>query len=119
MAKKFYFTCKLILSNDLTKINYGIYNKLLTTFDSITDILNHIYKSDNPLVRIKLIQTSNGHTLNKMGKLYIDKDKYGVDGFFINSLPLDLYLDEIVGEEVEVFLEDFITEVSEESVHVS
>ena len=118
MAKKFYFTGKLILSNNLT-INYGVYNKPLTTFDSITEILNNIYKSDNSLVRIKLIQTSNGHTLDKMGKLYIDKDQYGVSGYFVNSLPLDLYLDEIVGEQIEIFIEDFITEISEESVHVS
>ena len=118
MAKKFYFTGKLILSNNLT-VNYGVYNKPLTTFDSITDILNNIYKSDNPLVRIKLIQISNRHTLDKMGKLYIDKDKYGVEGFFINSLPLDLYMDEIVGEYIEIYIEDFITEISEESVHVS
>ena len=118
MAKKFYFIGKLILSNNLT-VNYGVYNKTLTTFDSITDILNHIYKSNNPLVRIKLIQISNGHTLDKMGKLYIDKDKYGVDGYFVNSLPLDLYMDEIVGEQIEIFIEDFITEVAEDSVHVS
>ena len=118
MAKKFYFTGKLILSNNLT-VNYGVYNKPLTTFDSITEILNNIYESDNPLVRIKLIQISNGRTLDKMGNLHIDKDKYGVEGYFVNSLPLDLYLDEIVGEQIEVFLEDFITEVSEESVHVS
>ena len=115
MANKFYFTGKLILSNNLT-INYGVYNKPLTTFDSLTDILNNIYKSDNPLVRIKLIQISNGRTLDKMGKLYIDKDEYGVSGFHVNSLPLDLYLDEIVGEQIEIFIEDFITEVSEDLI---
>ena len=118
MAKKFYFTGKLILSNNLT-VNYGVYNKPLTTFNSITDILNNIYKSDNPLVRIKLAQISNGRTLDKMGKLYIDKDEYGVDGFHVNSLPLDLYMDKIVGEYIEIFLESFNTEVAEDSVHVS
>lgn len=117
MAEKFYFTGKLILANDLNKINYGVYNKNLTTFDSITNILDSIHKSNNPLVRIVVKQLDNGHVKNHMGDLYVDKDKYGIDGYFINSLPFDLYLDEIVGENVEIFIEEFENDMEDGTRH--
>jgi|SRR3972149_174484 len=110
-----HFEGTLVLSDipeDMNRMNYGILDSVTNKFDSISDELERIYNSGFNLVRIELRQFENNHCLQKIGALHIGKDKYGVDGWFINGLPFDFELDWINrngNKKISIEIHDFIT----------
>lgn len=96
---------------DMFRINYGVVDLVTQEFHSITDELERIYNSNNNLIRIAIRKFNDNHVLNKMGSLHRGIDRYGIVGWFINSLPFDLELDEYNRDgniDIEIFIEDFI-----------
>lgn len=110
--KMHYFKGTLTLSDaieDKDMMNYVVVNKETNETKSISDLLDNIMLSDtqNKLVRIALHIVDTGKVINKMGSLHIARDKYGVDSYHINSLPLELQLDNLVECEIELYCEDY------------
>ena len=106
----------------MQRMNYGVVSLVDGEFNSITDELERIYNSSLNLVRVAIRQLNNNHILNKMGSLHMGLDKHGVKGWYINGLPFDQELDEYNRNgniNIEIYIEDFITSVSEVGVHVS
>jgi len=105
------FIGKLVLGEkSLNEMNYGVITKTEhgITYSSITDLLDKIYKSDNPDVHITIKyynEDGNLHKIDKSGELLRDKDKYNVYGYFVNQYPLELELFNLVDNEITMFIE--------------
>lgn len=115
---KHYFNGTLILDESNTsKMNYIIEDLSTKEQKSITNILDKIYASE---VNKKLIRVSmrlyNNHTDggNGFGQLYIGRDKFKTEGYFIGSYPLELQLFESVGQNIEIYLEDYTNASAED-----
>lgn len=113
-----YFNGTLTISDSLSnsnRMNYIVTSPVSET-KSITDILDKIYSSDvcNKLVRVALRIYDNNHIINKMGSLLLARDKFHVESYHINSLPFELQLDELVGRNVELYLEDYTDATAED-----
>ena len=71
---------KLTLSNkSLDAMDYCVVSKSereLLTNTSLTKMLSKIYKSRNP--EIKIMIKVDGHTIEKSGELFKNKDKYNI-----------------------------------------
>ncbi len=107
IINKFVSTGKLILANDLTKINFGIYDNSKVTFNSITEFLDEVYNSDSPYISftIKRLDLTNPHWITKIGKLHKAKDSDGVNDYFVNDFPLGKQLHEIGEENINMKIE--------------
>lgn len=113
IINKFISTGKLILANDLTKINFGIYDSSKVTFNSITEFLNEVYQSDSPYISftIKRLDLVNPHWIERIGKLYIAKDSDGIKDWQVDSFPLGKQLYELGSETINMYIEHL--EISE------
>lgn len=101
------FNGKLTLSNkSLSTMDYCVVSKSerdLLTNTSLTKLLNKIYKYNNP--EIKIVLNVDGHRIEKSGELLRDKDKFNCYGYFINEYPLESELFDMVGKDVQIYVE--------------
>ena len=107
---------KLTLSNkSLDIMDYCIISKSerdLLTNTSLTEILDKIYKSKYPEIKIIIkyeqINSENSinslHKIEKSGELHRNKDKYNIYGYFIEEYPLEYELFYLVGKDVQIYL---------------
>ena len=108
----------LILKNSLEKMDYGIYNKSLNQFNSITNMLEDIYyNSDTPYINLYMRQIDNNHKIDVSGELLIAEDSDGIYSWFINEFPLGKQLFELVGKELLMKLQHVsaLVEIAEDS----
>lgn len=89
-SNKFSHRGKLILSENLNKVNYGIMNESAVTFDSITDFLNKIYNSPTPFIKLNVKNFTDNRSCYKMGKLSLKEDSNGILDWHIDEFLLDL-----------------------------
>lgn len=95
---------------DQSRMNYVITNLSDGIQQSITDILDTIYNSSNTinkLVRVFGRIYNSNHTFTGFNSLYITKDNTGVLGYHIGNFQLERQLYELVGEKIELLLEDY------------
>ena len=113
IINKFISTGNLILANDLTKINFGIYDNSKVTFNSITEFLDEVYQSDSPYISftIKRLDLENPHWIERTGKLHIAKDSDGIKDWQVDSFPLGKQLYELGSETINMYIEHL--EISE------
>ena len=109
---KHIFSGELKLKDDLDSMDYYIYNSKKVTSNNITNILDYIYEKSKPIyLSIKYKDSiAETHKIFKVGFLNKNLDKYGVLSYFIQTelenYPLELELFELVGQEVEIVIED-------------
>jgi|GEM_PF-2412603 len=108
--------------NDLSRMNYLIHCPSTNKEVSLTDILDIIYNSKNAikkLVRICGKVCVNGHSISRIKELngfeglYIKEDKYHTQSYHIGNFPVENELFELIGEEIELILEDYTNSISE------
>jgi len=122
--KAIYFNGKLSLSDkleDMNRMNYIITSKVDHVESSITDILDTIYASEScdRLVRVSLRPYNRNESINGFGKLAITRGELNIEGYHINSLDFESKLYNLLGQDVELVLEDYTDSVTEVEVHVS
>lgn len=110
---KNYFSGELKLKDSLNEIDYFTYDKVKPESKSISELLNEIHtksKKKEIYISIQYKRSNSGesHLITKQGVLKRHKDRYGVEGYFIDNYPLELDLDQLTGEYVEIFIEDFL-----------
>ena len=109
--KKYHFTGQLELSDsklDQSRINYIIINNETKEQSSLSDILDNIFNSQNSINKlVRIIGRTNNAEFNGMGNLLMCHDKSHVEGYCIGSLQLDYKLFNLIGEYIEVYLEDY------------
>ena len=113
IINKFISTGKLILANDLTKINFGIYDSSKVTFNSITEFLDEVYQSDSPYISftIKRLDLVHPHWITKVGQLHMAIDQDGIKDYFVGDFPLGKQLYELGDENIYMYIEHL--EISE------
>lgn len=107
------FSGILKLKDDLSQMDYFTYDTSKQESKSISKLLDEIYdksKSKEIYISIKYDRygTGESHKITKHGTLNRSKDIHGVECYFIDTYPLELELDELTGEYVEIFIEDFL-----------
>ena len=110
---KNYFSGKLKLKDSLNEMDYFTYDSSKPESKSISQLLNEIYdksKTKEIDLSIRYHRSNSGeyHKITKYGILNRKTDMYGVECYFINNYPLELELDQLTGEYVEIFIEDFL-----------
>jgi len=92
---------KLILSENPNKLDFGLYNKQLTTFSSLSNFLDEIYNSKTPYIKLHIKQTANDHTLQRTGFLNKAYDSDDIYSYHItydrDQFPLEKELFEMTG----------------------
>ena len=109
---------KLILKNIIENMDYGIYNKSLNQFNSITDILeDSYYNSETPYINLYISQIDNNHEIDVSGELLIDKDSDGIYDWFVGDFQLGKQLFELVDKELLMKLQHVsaLVEIAEDS----
>lgn len=101
-----------ISNSSLDKIDYGLFDNStpFIRFMSISTILDRIYNSPSPNLIFTLRTAKDNLSkasiqISKSGRLHISRDPWGVNDYFIGEFPLGLYLHELTGEKVEIFIE--------------
>lgn len=104
MLNKHHFVGKLTLSSRIDKMIYLIPTKLEHDFlsNNISSLLEEIHKSSSPFISVNIRQTNGSHSISRSGQLNIRHDKYGVSGLHIDDFPLELELDERVGQVIDI-----------------
>jgi hypothetical protein len=107
MLNKFHYVGKLTLANRIDKMNYGIFNNSTSniSFDSITDILDTIYHSSSPFLKISIRVLDDSLLIRHKGKLNISPDQYGVCDYCVDEFALGLELFKLTGNEIEIHIE--------------
>lgn len=110
---KNYFTGILKLKENLNEMDYFTYNSSKTESKSISNLLSNIYNKSKTKeidfsIQYKRSNSGEFHRIVKSGILNRNKDLYGVECYFIDEYPLELDLDQLTGEYVEIFIEDFL-----------
>lgn len=110
--KEHYFIGKLILDeNDINRMNYIVSDLVDNNSQkSITDLLDKIYNSNNTinkLIRVIIKPFNSNIVYGKFQSLCIKKDKFGIHSYHIGEFPLENKLFELVGSNVEMWLEDY------------
>jgi len=121
--KKYHFSGELSISDTPSinnKMNYIINDTGTLEQTSITDILDNIFNGrniNNKLVRV--LGRANNVEFNGMGNLHMCRDNsQRVEGYCIGSMQLESKLFGLVGEFVEIYLEDYTDfKISEELIH--
>lgn len=121
--KTYHFQGKLYISdiNSINnKINYIITDKSTNEEISITNILDNIFNGkniNNKLVRV--LGRSNNIEFNGMGCLHMCRNnEEKVEGYCVGSMKLENKLFENVGNDIEIYLEDYTHFVfSEANIH--
>jgi hypothetical protein len=94
---------------DQSRMNY-ILTSCQGEQTSITDLLDTIYNSKNcikKLVRVVGKICCNGHNFHCFEGLHIQNNKKGISGYFVGNFPVGDQLFELVGEECEIYIEDY------------
>jgi len=107
------------LDDSGNKMNYLIIDKNNNS-KNITKILDTIYNSKNTidkLIRVHGLVCENNDTFNGFAKLHIKKDIFGIEGYHVGNLALELKLDLLVGKEVKIILEDYTNSLATEDSH--
>ena len=118
--RKYHFQGKLTISDIPSinnRINYIITSSSDNSGTSLTNILDNIFNGrniNNKLVRV--LGRANNVEFNGMGNLHMCRDNsQRVDGYCIGSMQLESKLFGLVGEFVEIYLEDYTDfKISEE-----
>ena len=121
--RKYHFQGKLTISDIPSinnRINYIITSSSDNSGTSLTNILDNIFNGrniNNKLVRV--LGRANNVEFNGMGNLHMCRDNsQRVDGYCIGSMQLESKLFGLVGEFVEIYLEDYTDfKISEELIH--
>jgi len=115
-----YFNGLLILDEqDQSRMNYIVTDLADNSKQSITDLLDRIYNSTNTiskLMRIVIKPYNSNEIYSSFQSLCIKKDIHGIIGYFVGELALDNKLFELVGSNVEVWVDDYTdsTDTSED-----
>jgi len=117
-----YFNGLLILDEqDQSRMNYIVTDLADNSKQSITDLLDRIYNSTNTiskLMRIVIKPYNSNNLYSSFQSLCIKKDIHGIIGYFVGELALDNKLFELVGSNVEVWVDDYTDSTdTEETVH--
>jgi len=118
--KSYYLNGLLTLNeNNLSKMDYIITDKITQEQTSITSILEEIFNRDSSvskLIRVVGRVYNSTNTFNGMGNLHMCRDNsQRVEGYCIGSMQLESKLFGLVGEFVEIYLEDYTDfKISEE-----
>ena len=117
-----YFNGLLILDEqDQSRMNYIVTDLADNSKQSITDLLDRIYNSTNTiskLMRIVIKPYNSNNLYGAFQSLCIKKDIHGIIGYFVGELALDNKLFELVGSNVEVWVDDYTDSTdTEETVH--
>jgi hypothetical protein len=107
-----YFNGSLILDeNDQSRMNYIVKPLADNSQQSITDLLDGIYNSNNTiskLMRIVIKPFNSNKVYTVFQSLCIKKDmKYGTYSYHVGDSPLENKLFELVGSNIEVWIEDY------------
>lgn len=109
---KYYFDGELRLSDALlTRMDYQVFNSKKVTSYSVTDVLEKIYDSSIPFIKIK-IQQNDYLRLFLCGKLVHSYDKNGILDWFVvnengeNALGSKLY--DMTGEVLHIEIDDYL-----------
>lgn len=110
---KNYFSGELKLKDNLSEMDYFTYDSSKPESKSISELLNEIHtksKSKEIYISIQYKRSNSGesHKITKQGILKRHKDRFEVECYFIDNYSLELELDELTGEYVEIFIEDFL-----------
>ena len=107
-----YFIGKLILDeNNQSKMNYIVRSLVDNNEQSITELLDRIYNSTNTISKMMRIVIKPFNSTDVFGgfqSLCIKKDiKYGTYSYHICDFPLENTLFELVGSNIEAWVEDY------------
>ena len=121
--RKYHFQGKLTISDIPSinnRINYIITSSSDNSGTSLTNILDNIFNGkniNNKLVRV--LGRANNIEFNGMGCLHMCRtNEQKVEGYCVGSMQLESKLFGLVGEFVEIYLEDYTDfKISEELIH--
>lgn len=114
----YHATGKLVLAENFTKIDFGIYNNSKITFNSVTEFLNNVYQSHSPFISftIKRLDLDTPHWVTRTGKLRKDFDDDKIQDWFVEFFPLGKQLHELGEEIIEMKIEHLeVNEATEAS----
>ncbi len=109
---KYYFDGELRLSDALlTRMDYQVFNSKKVTSYSVTDVLEKIYDSSIPFIKIK-IQQNDYLRLFLCGKLVQSYDKDGILDWFVENengeQELGSKLYDMTGEVLHIEIDDYL-----------
>ena len=121
--RKYHFQGKLTISDIPSinnRINYIITSSSDNSGTSLTNILDNIFNGkniNNKLVRV--LGRANNIEFNGMGCLHMCRtNEQKVEGYCVGSMQLESKLFGLVGELVEIYLEDYTDfKILEELIH--
>jgi len=121
--RKYHFQGKLTISDIPSinnRINYIITSSSDNSGTSLTNILDNIFNGkniNNKLVRV--LGRANNIEFNGMGCLHMCRtNEQKVEGYCVGSMQLESKLFGLVGEFVEIYLEDYTDfKILEELIH--